>query len=83
MAASSNTLEPTLSQFKSASSNGELTVYTGISNRARGLETKKITKDLMEGQISDTHIKRWDGNAKACASWDSLSQVSTLPCTSG
>ncbi|OIW33179.1 hypothetical protein CONLIGDRAFT_568648 [Coniochaeta ligniaria NRRL 30616] len=56
----------------SAGSTGQSTVYTGISNRARGWKSTRIG-DSMEGRtLPNANIKRWDGGAKACAAWDNL-----------
>lgn len=61
---------------KPFNSAGNLTIYTGISNRTRGWKSRK-SGDSMEGRIPPSAgIKRWDGTERACAAWDNLRRVS-------
>ncbi|KAH8909426.1 hypothetical protein BR93DRAFT_391973 [Coniochaeta sp. PMI_546] len=69
-----STKGPETSHMRSnlADSTAKSTVYTGISNRARGWKSRR-TGGFMEGRMfPNANIKRWDGGAKACAAWDSL-----------
>lgn len=66
-----------LSIFSESTSVSDM-LYNGKSNRSRGWKSKKPADTALAADARPLHwpiIKRFDGAAKCCSGWDSLSKV--------